>query len=83
LTAEDVYRVVVETVASTFSLETSAIRAETTADDVDGWDSLAHTVLLIRVGNALGTTVPERIASSVQNVGELVDQLTDHLGLGR
>jgi acyl carrier protein len=50
---------------------------------VDGWDSLAHTVLLIRVGNALGTTVPERIASSVQNVGELVDQLTDHLGLGR
>lgn len=80
MTREEVSAVVVATIASTFSVESSEIRPATTADDVDGWDSLAHTVLLIRIGTALRTSVPERIASGARNVGELVDLLVEHLG---
>jgi len=50
---------------------------ETAAIDVPGWDSLGHTVLMIRLGRALGRSVPESIAARARNVGELVDRLAD------
>ena len=68
------------TVASTFSVDRSTIVRETVAEDVEGWDSLGHTVLMIRLGRALGQDVPEHIASGAANVGQLVDLLIQRLG---
>jgi fatty-acyl-CoA synthase len=74
------YRQVVDTIASTFSVPADVISAETTAADVEGWDSLGHTVLMLRLERALGTDVPESIAANSACVGQLVALLGEHLG---
>ena len=69
--------VVRRVIAETFNADPAAITRATTAEDVDGWDSLQHTILMIRLGRALGVDVPERVAAESATVGELID------GLGR
>jgi acyl-CoA synthetase (AMP-forming)/AMP-acid ligase II/acyl carrier protein len=79
----DLWKLVVDTIASTFSVAGSSIGAQTTAADVEGWDSLGHTVLMIRLGKALGSALPEHVAAGAGSVGELVDLLAGHLGARR
>lgn len=76
----DVEGAVVETIASTFGVDPSSIGPGTVAADVEGWDSLGHTVLMIRLGRAVGAPVPEHVASGAASVGELTDLLRAHLG---
>ena len=66
---------VVAIVAQTFSVPASTISRATTADDVDGWDSLGHSILMVRLSTGLEMPVGEDIASGADNVGELVDLL--------
>ncbi|RJF89466.1 acyl carrier protein [Oleomonas cavernae] len=75
---EDIRRIVIETIASTFDIETGDIADTTIADEVDGWDSLSHTVLMIRIGKRLGGSVPESVAAQAANVGEMIAMLGDH-----
>lgn len=75
---DDIRRIVIETIASTFDVEPAEITDTTVADEVDGWDSLSHTVLMIRIGRRLGAGVPESVASQAANVGELIAMLGDH-----
>ena len=44
---------------------------ETTADDVDGWDSLAHIRLILSVQKAFGVKFSPAETSRLKNVGEL------------
>lgn len=76
----DIEQTVIDTIASTFGVDGSTIGPETVAVDVDGWDSLGHTVLMIRLGKALGSPVPEHVASGAASVAELVELLVEHLG---
>jgi acyl carrier protein len=70
---------VLNTIATTFDVPVSSLGPDTAAVDVQGWDSLGHTVLMIRLGRALGQPVPESVAARARNVGELVAKLSDHL----
>lgn len=70
---------VIGTIATTFSVDLATIGRHTVAADVKGWDSLGHTVLLIRISQALGVTFPESVAAEASNVGELIDLLREHL----
>lgn len=63
-------------IAETFSLPPSALPDDATADDVDGWDSLTHTVLMVRLQNAFSVTVPESVASEADTVGDLIAAVT-------
>ena len=60
-------------IAETFGIPEAAIDRTTTAEDVDGWDSLSHTILMVRLGRALGIEIPEAVAAEVANVGALAD----------
>ena len=51
----------------------------TTAADIDGWDSLSHSMLIMAIENDLGTDLPLDRASRAQNVGELVEIVHDTL----
>src|SRR5687767_2335526 len=51
------------------------ITRETSALDVDGWDSLTHTVLLLRVESEFGVRLPLDRTGALANVGELADVL--------
>jgi acyl carrier protein len=71
----DVAAIVMAVVAETFASGASNINRDTTAADVDGWDSLAHTVLMIRLEKRLGISISDRIAAKASSVGELIDLL--------
>jgi acyl carrier protein len=62
-------------IADTFSADPATITRRTTADDVDGWDSLGHSILLARLSQKLGLEIGEEIAGQPSDVGELVDLL--------
>lgn len=58
-------------VAKTFGVDAAAVDVATTADDVDGWDSLAHATLLIRIEKHFNIDLgPE--GSGAQDLGALI-----------
>ena len=62
-------------IAETFNVASSDITDDTVADDVNGWDSLGHTVLMVRLQKKLRVAIPEHVAANVQTVGELIEAL--------
>ncbi len=50
-----------------------AIDEQTTAADVDGWDSLSHVRILLEIEKRLGIRFDGSEASHAKDVGELVD----------
>ncbi|WP_109150609.1 acyl carrier protein [Azospirillum sp. TSO5] len=46
---------------------------QTTAADVDGWDSLSHVRIILEIEKRLGISIDGSEASYVKTVGELVD----------
>jgi len=63
---------VTRVIAKHFRTNPAAITAATTALDVRGWDSLNHTLLLMRLEQELGVRVDARAALQAANVGDLV-----------
>ena len=57
------------------------ITPETTADDVEGWDSLKHVTLMIRIEKALGVKFTSAQVASLKNVEELVSLVEAKLGI--
>ena len=45
----------------------------TTADDVEGWDSLTHVTLMLGIEKRFGIRFKSSQVASLKNVGELVD----------
>ena len=72
---DDVESLVIAVIADTFSVAPADIGDATTASDIDGWDSLSHTVLMVRLQKRLGIAISERIAARAQTVGELVEAI--------
>jgi acyl carrier protein len=50
-----------------------SISPETTAQDVEGWDSLMHVTLMVNIERAFGIRFSSSEVASLKNVGELVD----------
>ena len=48
---------------------------ETTADDVEGWDSLSHVQLVAAMEEAFGIEFKSREILSWENVGDLIDSI--------
>ncbi|MBM3653855.1 MAG: acyl carrier protein [Alphaproteobacteria bacterium] len=62
-------------IAETFNVDEGDITNVTTADDVDGWDSLAHTILMVRLQRNLNIAIPETLAANSPTVGALIEGL--------
>ena len=52
---------------------------ETTADDVEAWDSLSHVQLIVAIEKAFGIKFTSNEILSWNNVGELIDSLEKRL----
>ncbi len=55
----------------------------TTAEDVEGWDSLTHVSLIFAIEKAFGIALTTREAKRMRNVGELVDLVVQKAGARR
>tara|TARA_B100002003_G_scaffold232173_1_gene243806 strand:+ start:345 stop:584 length:240 start_codon:yes stop_codon:yes gene_type:complete len=49
------------------------IKANTTAKDIDGWDSLTHIRLVISIEKAFDLRFTAAEISALENVGEMVE----------
>jgi len=77
-TREDILQKVSETAADHFETPNLKLRDETTAADVEGWDSIAHIQLMMRLEEEFDFRFSTAEISSVRNVGELVDRIIHH-----
>jgi len=58
-----------------FDNEDIALRPETTANDVDGWDSLAHVNLILAVEKGFGFRFTQKELLTFKNVGDLASSI--------
>jgi len=58
-----------------FNDESIMITRETTADDIDGWDSLSHVNLIVAVEMRFKIRFTGGEVSGLKNVGDLIDQI--------
>lgn len=61
-----------------FDDEKIVINENTTASDVEGWDSLMHITLLEVVEDEFGMKFSMKEISGVKNVGHMIDLIENH-----
>jgi acyl carrier protein len=49
------------------------VTRETTAQEIEGWDSLMHVTLIVNVEKAFGVRFASAEVAALKNVGELTD----------
>lgn len=57
-----------------------ALTAETTADDVPGWDSMNHIFLVVEIERQFAIKFQTAEMEELRNVGELVQLIAAKLG---
>ena len=62
-----------ETMRITFGNSAMVVDLNTTAEDVDGWDSLAHARLIIALERRFEVNLPDGNLFALTNVGELAE----------
>lgn len=79
MSREEIYERLNEIACDVFEEENLQLNDETTADDVDGWDSLTHLGFVneIEIEFSIKFTLAE--IRNFKNVGELVDAVEKHL----
>ena len=58
-----------------FDDETMQINEETTADDIEEWDSLLHITLVLSVEKEFGVELNAAEVGKLSNVGSMIDLL--------
>lgn len=56
-----------------FDDDSIEIERNTTADDIDGWDSLSHMNLIVAVEMAFNVRFGQKDTRALKDVGELID----------
>lgn len=80
MTREEAYERLQEVFRDVFDDESITLNDETTANDVDGWDSFEHINLIVAVQDEFDFKIPMGKVVTMKNVGEMVDII---LELGR
>jgi len=60
-------------IADFFGADEHALTRESSAADVDGWDSIGHTMLILDIERAFDIQLTDQAAAQVNNIGELAD----------
>lgn len=73
MTRETVYERLSEVFREVFDDNGIILNDETTADDIEDWDSFEHINLVVAVENEFSFKIPMGKAVTMKNVGEMVD----------
>jgi acyl carrier protein len=72
-----------EVFRSVFDDDELTVGRETTAADVEGWDSVMHVTLLINIEKAFGMRFSSSAVAGLKSVGELADLIDARQGAAR
>lgn len=72
MTEAEIYEVLAEVMQDVFDADDVEIGPETTAQDVPGWDSQAHVMLIVATEQRLGIRFRASEYDQLHNVGEFV-----------
>ena len=56
-----------------FNVDTLELSGELTANDVEGWDSLSHMILIAEIENDLSIRFKLKELNRMRNVGDMLD----------
>lgn len=73
MTREQVHQNIVKIFRQIFDDDTLEIADETTADDIEAWDSYEQINLLIAIEDTFGIEIPLKRVNQMKNVGEMID----------
>ena len=73
MTRETIYEKLNEVFQDAFDDDSITVNAETTADDIEDWDSLEHINLVSAVEKTFGVKFTMAQVVGMKNVGEMVD----------
>lgn len=76
---EIIYEKVNEIFRDIFDDEELCVSAETTAADVDGWDSLVHVNLVIAIEKCFGVKFKMEEYATLKNVGVMIDLIEKYV----
>ena len=65
----------VEVMRCTFGQPGLTVTRETTSEQVPGWDSINHSILMMEIDSAFGVMLEPDVTAKLANVGELYDML--------
>ena len=77
MTREEVYKRLNAVFADVFDDEELTVSDETTAADVEGWDSLVHITLIDAVEEEFDISFDMKTIVKLKNVGEMVDVIME------
>lgn len=77
MTKEKIYEMLDEVFQDVFDDESIRVTPDTTADDIEDWDSLEHINLVVAVENKFGLKFNMSEVVKFKNVGEMVDVILD------
>lgn len=64
---------IIDLIASVFKVPATGITKDTVALDVDGWDSLTHTELILMIEEMIDRQLPLGDVMECENVGDLIE----------
>ena len=76
---EEIFEKIVEILRDEFEDDELEVTNETTAADVEGWDSLAHLSIVHEIEVEFGIKFNIGEIQEFKNVGEMVDSTAQHL----
>lgn len=79
MTEPEIYEILTETMRDVFDNDDVAITPETTAQDVTGWDSQAHVMLIVAIEQRLGIRFRASEYDRLRNVGDFVTLIATKL----
>jgi acyl carrier protein len=75
--SDQILQVVSTVLADTFKVPAAIVTRELEAADVQGWDSLAHSRVILAIERSFGVRLPARRAFVAENVGALCDLVAE------
>ncbi|MBQ8597646.1 MAG: acyl carrier protein [Lachnospiraceae bacterium] len=80
MTREEVFESVNEIFRDVFDDDDITVGEETTAEDIEDWDSLEHINLIAAIELEFGMKFTMGQVVSMKNVGEMVDIILEQVG---
>ncbi|AOH47359.1 acyl carrier protein [Selenomonas sp. oral taxon 920] len=77
MTREEVYERLQNVFRDVFDDESIVLHDETTANDIEDWDSFEHINLVVSVQDEFSFKIPMGKVVTMKNVGEMVDLIME------